>query len=161
MIKTMKRTMALASMLLLALGSQADDKVVVVTQNGQTAYTMDNVARINVGSDDLAVVTSDGKSTTYAFDDVQRIVIGDDATAIGSVHNDASDGLTLTVASDGSSMTVGGWHEDQTATLELFDVAGHALARQAAWHGEAVNISSLPSGVYVLRIGSHTAKFRK
>jgi len=58
-------------------------------------------------------------------------------------------------------MTVGGWQQGETATLELFDVAGHTLTQRAAWHWESVDISSLPSGVYVLRIGSHTAKFRK
>lgn len=152
--------MALAALLSLTLGSQADDKVAVVTKKGKTTYAIENVARIAIGND-LSVVTSDGKTTTYAFDDVQRIVIGDDATAISSVAQDGSATLTLAVASDGSSMTVGGWQEGQTATLELFDVAGRAVMRQAAWHGETVDISSLPSGVYVLHIGSHTAKFRK
>ena len=160
MNKIMRRTMALAALLSLTLGSQADDKVAVVTKKGKTTYAIENVARIAIGND-LSVVTSDGKTTTYAFDDVQRIVIGDDATAISSVAQDGSATLTLAVASDGSSMTVGGWQEGQTATLELFDVAGRAVMRQAAWHGETVDISSLPSGVYVLHIGSHTAKFRK
>ena len=152
--------MTLAALLSLTLGTQADDKVAVVTKKGKTTYAIDKVARIAVG-DDLSVVTSDGKTTTYAFDDVQRIVIGDDATAISAVSKDGSSVLTLSVASDGSSMTVGGWQQGETATLELFDVAGHALTQRAAWHGESVDISSLPSGVYVLRIGSHTAKFCK
>lgn len=53
------RIIAILALLVTALGTHADDVVTVVTQNGQKSYSMDKLARIELGEDDLVVVGSD------------------------------------------------------------------------------------------------------
>lgn len=55
------RIIAILALLATALGTHADDVVTVVTQNGQKSYSMDKLARIELGEDDLVVVGSDEK----------------------------------------------------------------------------------------------------
>ena len=153
--------MLVAPLLALGMAAQAGDKVTVVTAAGAKAYDMDAVERIEVGGDALSVVCSDGNSTTYAFDEVARIVISGDATAIGETMADTAAQLTLSVPADGTWMKVNGWDGTQTAALAVCGTDGKAALRIDAWSGETVDIARLPHGIYVVKAGTHTAKFRK
>lgn len=160
----MKITGKLALTALMALGAtamQADDKVVVVTKNGQTAYDIDNVARIEFGDDALKVVETTDKGTTYAFGDVVKIVFTDDATAIDTPTAEAKAQLTVTISTDGNSLTVNGWDTSKAANLQLYSTAGASVQQVAGWNGQTVDISALPHGIYVVSVDGHTAKFRK
>lgn len=159
-MKHIKAT-ALAALLAFTLGTQADDKVVVVTANGQTEYNTSDVARIEIGDTQLKVVAADGTGTTYAFDEVLRIALSADGTGISTPTAAAAARLTLTVSSDGTQMRVNGWDAQQTAPLTVYTTNGAAALHFDAWSGQAVDITALPSGVYVVKAGKHTAKFRK
>ena len=155
------RTTALASLLALAVAAQADDKVTVVTTQGETSYDISSVARIDLGDTELKVVAADGTGTTYAFDEVTKIIISGDATAINAPASADASRLTLTVAQDGTWMRINGWDASQTSALTLYGTDGQTLLRLDSWSGETVDIASLPHGVYVVKAGTHTAKFRK
>lgn len=160
----MKRTgklLLVATAAMLATSALADDEVIVVTTTGEKAYAIDQVQRIDFTGDALNVVLVDGDGTTYAFDEVQKIVFSAVATAITKPTALTQERLTLTISADGSWLRVNGWNTDQTATLQLYATSGATVAQQAQWNGESVDISALPHGVYILKIGSHTAKFRK
>ena len=103
------RIIAILALLATALGTHADD---VVTQNGQKSYSMDKLARIELGEDDLVVVGSDEDSNI-------------------------------------------------AAPLYVYDAGGRSVLHREAWRGETVSISALAKGVYVVKAGEHSAKFRK
>lgn len=153
------RIIAILALLATALGTHADDVVTVVTQNGQKSYNMDKLARIELGEDDLVVVSSDDKGTTYAFDKVQKILISPNTTALNDATADSK--LTLTVSKDGAEMSFNGWDSNIAAPLYVYDAGGRSVLHREAWHGETVSISALAKGVYVVKAGEHTAKFRK
>lgn len=155
------RRIALASLLTLSLASWADDEVKVVTAQGTKTYSMNKLTRIDIGATDLNIVATDGGGTTYAFDDVQKIVIALEATGVGSVANTDAAQMTLTVSADGSQVSFGGWDANEQSPLAIYDASGCTVLQQGAWHGESLNISSLAHGVYVLKAGTHTAKFKK
>lgn len=159
-MKGIKR-IVLASLFTISLASQADDKVKVVTTQGTTTYAMDKLTRIDVGSDALNVVATNGSGTTYAFDDVQKIVIALEATAVNPTSEAAATPLTLTVSPDGTLMTFGGWNVNEQVSLAIYDAEGRVVMQQASWCGDAVDISQLAHSVYVVKVGTHTAKFRK
>lgn len=73
------RIIAILALLVTALGTHADDVVTVVTQNGQKSYSMDKLARIELGEDDLVVVGSDEDSNIaaplYVYDASGRSVL--------------------------------------------------------------------------------------
>lgn len=153
------RIIAILALLATALGTHADDVVTVVTQNGQKSYDMDKLARIELGEDDLVVVGSDEKGTTYAFDKVQMILISLNTTALNDATTDSKP--TLTVSADGTDMSVNGWDSNIAAPLYVYDAGGRSVLHREAWRGETVSISALAKGVYVVKAGEHTAKFRK
>lgn len=155
------RKIALASLLALSLGSWADDRVKVVTKQGTQTYSMDKLTRIDINDDALKVVATNGGNTTYAFDDVQTIVIALETTAVNSATADSATPMTLTVSADGTQMSFDGWDASQQAKLAIYDTTGCAVMQQATWHGETLDISQLAHGVYVVKAGTHTAKFKK
>lgn len=156
-----KLAAALLSLTLCTAAAQAQDKVVVVTTTGQTAYDMDQVSRIDIADAAIKVVQTTGEGTTYAFDVLQRIVLNTSATAIEAPQADQAGSLTLTISADGTQLRVNGWNPAEQATLQLYTTSGAAVLTQAQWTGQLVDISSLPHGIYVAKAGSHTAKFRK
>ena len=153
------RIIAILALLATALGTHADDVVTVVTQNGQKSYDMNKLARIELGEDDLVVVGSDEKGTTYAFDKVQKILISLNTTALNDATADSK--LTLTVSTDGAEMSFNGWDSNIAAPLYVYDAGGRSVLHREAWRGETVSISALAKGVYVVKAGGHSAKFRK
>lgn len=155
------RTTALAPLLALTLAAQADDKVTVVTTQGETSYDISSVARIDLGDTELKVVSADGTGTTYAFSEVTKIVISSDATGITAPSSADAERLTLTVSQDGTQMRINGWDAFQTAALTVYGTDGQSVLRLDSWSGETVDIASLPHGIYVVKAGTHTAKFRK
>lgn len=146
---------------LVALGAHADDKVHVVTKSADNAFAISEVQRIDFAGDALNVVSTNGESTTYAFDDVVKITFDESSTAIQTVAAPGQGRLTFTVANDGTTLTVNGWDSSAQTSLQLYSVGGANVASQAHWSGQSVDISSLPHGVYVLKVGNRTAKFRK
>ena len=54
-----------------------------------------------------------------------------------------------------------GWGDRGAAPLEIYSIGGGREVRIGEWNGTAVDVSSLPHGIYVLKAGSETAKFRK
>lgn len=161
----MKQHSKLAATLLLmaltATAAQAQDKIVVETTSGQTTYDMDKVSRISIADAAIKVVETTGEGTTYAFDVLQRIVLNTGTNAIETPAAEQTGRLTLTVSADGTRLRVNGWAASDTAALQLFSTSGAAVLTQDGWTGQVVDISGLPHGVYVAKVGGHTAKFRK
>lgn len=155
------RIIAILALLATTLGTHADDVVTVVTQNGQKSYSMDKLVRIELGEDNLVVVGSDEKGTTYAFDKVQKILISLNTTALNDATADSKPTLTLTVSTDGAEMSFNGWDSNIAAPLYVYDAGGRSVLHRETWRGETIDISALAKGVYVVKAGEHTAKFRK
>lgn len=160
----MKKTgklFVVAASAMLATSALADDQVVVVTKSDQQTYDIDKVQRIDFSNDKLNVVSTGAEGTTYAFDEVVKIVFSTSTNAIDTPTAMQQQRLTITVSADGSQLRVNGWDASQATSLELYATSGASVARQAQWSGQTVDISSLPHGIYVVKVGGKTAKFRK
>lgn len=160
----MKKTTLLASFFVLTslpAAVHADDGIHVITKTADNAYSIDAVQRIDFTGDQLNVVATDGTSTTYAFDQVVKITFSSTTTSLQTPASLKSQRLTFSVASDGSSLTVNGWDSSATASLQLYSVAGTSVMDLAHWSGQTIDLSSLPHGIYVLKVGQLTAKFKK
>ena len=58
-------------------------------------------------------------------------------------------------------MSFNGWDSNIAAPLYVYDAGGRSILHREAWRGETVSISALAKGVYVVKAGGHSAKFRK
>ena len=147
--------------LLSALSASADDNVTVVTASGETPYAMESISRIDFSETGITVVAQDKEGVTYAFDEIRKIVFTTTPAGIEPMTTAQKSKLTLTVADGGRSITVNGWGDRGAASLEIYSIGGGREVRIGEWNGTAVDVSSLPHGIYVLKAGSETAKFRK
>ncbi len=164
----MKKSILLLLPLLLPVAAWAidgSDVLVVRTTGGDKPSAIDEVRRIDFAGDKVNVVYHDtlAATATYAFDEVSAIAFNLMPTGVETVTAGKADGaaLLLHVMSDGNVLKVTGWDSARQATLEVFNLQGMTLARLAGWHGQDVDVSSLPAGVYVVKIGNKAAKFRK
>lgn len=164
----MKKSILLLLPLLLPVAAWAidgSDVLVVRTTGGDKPSAIDEVRRIDFAGDKVNVVYRDtlAATVTYAFDEVSAIAFNLMPTGVETVTAGKADGaaLLLHVMSDGNVLKVSGWDSARQATLEVFNLQGMTLARLAGWHGQEVDVSSLPAGVYVVKIGNKAAKFRK
>ena len=154
------RIISLACLSALCLSAMADDKVVIVSDNMEKSYAASYIDRIYINNDGIEVVGTDQSGTTYAFDAGLKIMLVPDETAVDAVDAGKGDTrLTLTVSPDGSRLTVGGWNDSAPADLCVYDASGAAVLHEGQWAGETIDVSALPCGVYLMRLGGHTVKF--
>lgn len=161
----MKRNqlIALTSSLLFSSGAFATDVVTVTTTSGgSTGYDVDAITKIAFDDSALNIVSSDSEGTTYAIDEIKSIVFGEGTpSAVEALKTDKVSKITVFVPRDGNSLMVKGWDSTEATRLEIFGTNGALVQRNDKWCGQQVDISALPSGIYVVRIGNKTAKIKK
>lgn len=59
-----------------------------------------------------------------------------------------------------SQLDIAGFNGSEVP-LSVFSLSGESMLSIARWQGEAVNVSSLSAGVYILKINNQTIKFIK
>jgi len=130
----------------------------------------------------LITLKADGTETVYALADVQKIVFENNTMTVNMKSGSDAKGITSVsfLLSDGSgiekpqlfssvfvfpnpvktNLTVSG--ADKGMKINLFDLNGKLLQSVIAKDNSTeVNVSSFPSGIYLLRVGEQTVKFIK
>ena len=155
----MKKHLLLLMFLGAAGTALAQDHVQVVMGGEQFNYALDDVSRIEFVQEGINVVQSDEQGDTYLFaDNLERIVFH--PTIETSVETVKTEPMTLFVARDGSHVSVRGWHGDKAA-VSIYALNGQRVLGLTGWNGSDIDISGLSQGVYVIKVGDKSAKFRK
>lgn len=155
--------MLLAVLIVCPLHADDTDKVLIDAGSKSKLYAVSDIRRIEFNESDICVVETTEIGTVYAFDEIRKIVFNpSEADAIESVAMPSQrDNISLLVSSDGNLITVRGWDNARTASVELYNTSGKRLLSQKRWSGESISISNLPTGVYIIKVDRQTAKFRK
>lgn len=156
-------TMLLFSMTaILPMTAQSDKSMVVETKNsGTQQFNLSDIRRLDFSNEGVSVVSVDKDGATFAFDDIKKITFGSATNGISQIKTEGAPGQSIFISSDGNDLTIKGWNPSVYADLSIFTVGGAQLLNEERWNGQPVNISSLPKGVYVVRVGKRTGKFRK
>ena len=133
----------------------ADFRWAMITQKGQTLF-MNNVGYIlnSDGSSSFTIVMNDNST----IDDVTKVSFAKvDASGVKAVEYD-SDGVYAKEVE--GSLIISGCHAGNKA--EVFSANGQVV-RSKTFGGDNcdIDVSTLPKGVYVLRIGNTAIKFLK
>ena len=133
----------------------ADFRWAMITQKGQTLF-MNNVGYIlnSDGSSSFTIVMNDNST----IDDVTKVSFAKvDASGVKAVEFD-SDGVYAKEVE--GSLIISGCHAGNKA--EVFSANGQVV-RSKTFGGDNcdIDVSTLPKGVYVLRIGNTAIKFLK
>lgn len=163
----MRKTIFLLALLPLLpwLSARADggDNLVVRTTTGETSSLLDNVRRIDFTQTGIAVVSKSDQTATYAFDDVTSIYFGSTVNAIESIRTGKTAGgkLLLYAPKDAGYVAVKGWTPGTAADVAIYTTTGAVTKKLKGWKGENIDITNLPKGVYIIKVGSKAAKFNR
>lgn len=152
-------------LILMLLGTaaiaHADDYVRVVAGGAEKDYHTQNVAKIEFAADGINVIRTNDTGDTYLFSDgVEKIMFHpENPSAITTVKN-ADEAMTLFVARDGSYISVRGWKGDKAA-VSIYALNGQQVLATSNWNGGDINVSGLAPGIYLIKVGNKSAKFRK
>lgn len=142
--------------------AHADDAVRVVAASGEKDYHTKNVAKIEFAEDGINVIRTNDTGDTYLFSDgVEKIMFHpENPSAITTVKTGDKELMTLFVARDGSFLRVNGWNGDK-AQVSIFALNGQQVLSASNWTGCDIDVSNLAHGIYVIKVGDKSAKFRK
>lgn len=152
----MKKLLLFVS-LVVGLGSSfAQDIVVQTSSGGQTSVPLDNVRKITFDNGNMVLSTNGNEDFELPLDDIMKILFDEDGSNVDRIVTDAN--LKL-VRNSRNSIGVTGL---ETATdARIVNTAGSIVMIQRQWNGSDLDISALPSGVYVLVVGNNIFKFSK
>lgn len=158
-MKTMKKIL-LSAALLAPAAAMAQDCLVVLTADGQRhAHEMGTVGKITFSGGVMSVGGEGGApDASYRLAEVSKVMFDMAAgVAPGRLAGQGAPSLLLR----------GGWLMGGEADglwpcqLRVYDAAGRVVASVGGWRGEAVDLTALPKGVYVVSVGGYSAKFSK
>lgn len=153
----MKKLLLFVS-LLVGLGSSFAQNIVVQSTSGQqTSVPLDNVKKITFDNGNLLLSTNGSDDFELPLDDILKIFFKEGDAGVDRIVTDAN--LKL-VRNSRNSIGVTGL---ETATdARIVNTAGSIVMIQRQWNGSDIDISALPSGVYVLVVGTNNIfKFSK
>lgn len=150
----------LSAALLAPAGAAAQDCLVVLTADGQRhAHEMGTVGKITFSGGVMSVGGEGGApGASYRLAEVSKVMF-DMASSLSPAR--------LAGQKTPSLLLRGGWLMGGEAVglwpcgLRVYDASGRVVASVDGWRGEAVDLSGLPKGVYVVRAGQYSAKFSK
>lgn len=163
----MRKTIILLALLSLMQWQTAladgGDNLVVKTTTGAKSSPLDNIRRIDFTETGISVVGNSLQADTYAFEDVTSISFGSTTTAIDAVSTGkaATGKLLLYVPKDAGILTVKGWATGSEADVVIYTTTGAVTQKLKGWKGENIDVSNLPKGTYIIKVGSKAAKFNK
>lgn len=152
----MKKLLLFVS-LVVGLGSSfAQDIVVQTSSGGQTSVPLDNVRKITFDNGNMVLSTNGNENFELPLDDIMKILFDEDSNVDRIV---ADTNLQLV---RNSRNTIGITGLETTADARIVNTAGSIVMIQRQWNGSDIDISALPSGVYVLVVGNNNIfKFSK
>ncbi|MDE7496503.1 MAG: T9SS type A sorting domain-containing protein [Muribaculaceae bacterium] len=92
--------------------------------------------------------------------DVKRITFEGKWTGVEGVSKEATS-LRLRSNPVEAILSVEGYDGSKPAVVSIYSIAGREALHVENWKGEDINVSHLPTGVYILRINNSTLKFIK
>lgn len=153
----MKKLLLFVS-LVVGLGSSfAQDIVVQTSSGGQTSVPLDNVRKITFDNGNMVLSTNGNEDFELPLDDIMKILFDEDGSNVDRIVADTNLQLVRN-----SRNTIGITGLETTADAHIVNTAGSIVMIQRQWNGSDIDISALPSGVYVLVVGTNNIfKFSK
>lgn len=137
-------------------GAFAQNIVVQSTSGQQTSVPLDNVKKITFDNGNLLLSTNGNEDFELPLDDIMKILFDEDS----NVDRIVTDANLKLVRNSRNSIGVTGL--ETAADARIVNTAGSIVMMQRQWNGSDLDISVLPSGVYVLVVGNNNIfKFSK
>lgn len=138
-------------------GAFAQNIVVQSTSGQQTSVPLDNVRKITFDNGNMVLSTNGNENFELPLDDIMKILFDEDGSNVDRIVADTNLQLVRN-----SRNTIGITGLETAADVHIVNTAGSIVMIQRQWNGSDIDISALPSGVYVLVVGNNNIfKFSK
>lgn len=153
-----KQSIALTAVLTLMCGSASADTHLTVNKDsdGEQHFSFAELQKVNFKAEGLEFVTDSPKLVEWA--NITTVHFNNPLSGIQTLPDKVTP-ITVCLSPDRQSLRVEGFELGNT--LEIYAVSGRKMIARTAYNGQSVSVSSLPSGIYVLRIGTSVKKFAK
>lgn len=153
----MKKLLLFVSFVVGLGSSFAQDIVVQTSSGGQTSVPLDNVRKITFDNGNMVLSTNGNEDFELPLDDIMKILFDKDGSNVDRIVADTNLQLVRN-----SRNTIGITGLETTADARIVNTAGSIVMIQRQWNGSDIDISALPSGVYVLVVDNNNIfKFSK
>ena len=142
--------------------ARAQSNLYVYTNDGNTEETVAlvDIDKITFDGTNMVVATKTGAQKMFTLTAVKDFKFTpNSATGLMNLKAEAVAGPAISVQS--GIIKVDGWDSSRCATVYVYGVGGQQYYCQPDWSGADIDISSLPKGVYIIKIENQTTKIRK
>lgn len=147
---------AIACMLALCPSVRAQ-QLVVHTDLGNDAYNLSDIRKILTTEEGVTVGEYGKERKVYDYSQIKKITFST-ATSIAAVKT-ANSNFVARVEEGGKVVSWTGTEAGQE--VALFDITGKMLRRESRPARQQMDISALPHGTYILKVGNNNFKFVK
>ena len=127
-----------------------------MTQQGNDVYNLPDIVKILVKEEGMSVEEKAKEGKTYSYPQILKITFNT-ATSVASLKADPSN-FKAKLEDDGNAISWTGTNGEQEVTL--LDITGKMI-RHARQTSQRMDISALPHGTYILKVGNNNIKFAK
>ncbi len=114
-----------------------------------------NGSRITFDSGNLLFASPGEPTATFALADIDKITFSYNPTGVESLEVRAD----VRIVCDGYTVSAPGWSQARGA--RIYTMSGQLVYNNAAWNGEAVDITGLTRGIYIFKTSTKTFKFTR
>lgn len=149
-----------AALTLCALPLSAENVVEVHAPDngGVTTAPLSTSTVISFKTQGLEISTNGSASTNVAYANAEKITFKTSESSVAII--DAKSTLRLRRNPVESILEMQG-HDGKCAKLAVTSLSGQVMISLKEWNGEAIDVSCLTSGLYLLNINNQTFKFIK
>ena len=157
------KTLAFSAAMLVACGSAYADggsTITIHTATNQNTYAISDVNQLTFADKSFSVVMKNTSETpAFNFADVKKITFKVATGINNNTLNESAGKLSYTL--NNNLMTITGANTGNANNVSFYTVSGVRCMQLNSWRGEQINISSLPAGVYIVKVNNQTIKFKK
>ncbi|MBQ9076766.1 MAG: T9SS type A sorting domain-containing protein [Muribaculaceae bacterium] len=138
--------------LFVAMASFAADNLIVRQKSGDTAVALSSVKEITFPAEGgVKISMSDGSSQVYAHENLYSLRFNGEVSGVSTADIANEEGG---IVYDGSTVSVAG----ENTKISVYSLDGSQIVKGVS---PCVDVTHLPSGVYIVKAGCQTAKIVK
>ncbi|MBQ5895540.1 MAG: T9SS type A sorting domain-containing protein [Bacteroidaceae bacterium] len=150
----MKKLLFIISLLAIA-GTATAQHMVVETAGGNEVFTLENLKQITFNGTTVNIEQNNGTNSSATMGDIERIYFSD----LSSIADMPAQSGNLVEYISFDEIAI---NSEAGSTVAIYSLTGaRLLTRRIDTQGEAVSITGLPQGIYIVKANGRTTKIIK
>lgn len=145
-----------------AIAVKAQSNLYVYMNDGDSEQTLAlaDIDKITFEGGNLVITPKQGVQIIVSLAAVKDVRFAPESTTgLMLMQTDVVAGPLVIV--QGGIVKVPGWDSSRRAAVHVYSIGAQLLYSQADWNGADIDISSLPKGIYVIKIENQSTKIKK